>query len=471
MTEPLYRTDIIQKILRNRRRKRAEFFLSKITRTPNMKVLDVGCGPDGRSLANFLQDCSITGIDLYEESEVKIDHPDFTYFHQDARDLSRFSDNEFELSFCIGMLEHICICDDLLRIAREIQRVSKQYIIVVPWKYAWIEPHFKFPFFQLFPHLVQCLLVRSLNLHNLRESVKGDTFFIKKHYQWLSKKEWRKIFPGSRIYINPMFDTISIIRTSSKGSLMINMRKGIERVRILNCHVDAVTMRQALEEIDVIVADNIQGCYILAVNPEKIDATRRNPLLKEMFKKAALLIPDGIGVVLAVRCLYGKKISRVPGADLMQNLCEMAARKGYRIFIYGAKEDVNKKAVKILNSKYPGINIVGRCNGYVDESRMHALVEEVNSLKTDILFIALGSPKQEKWIQRYLPLLNVKVCQGVGGTLDTIAGNVKRAPVFFQRMGLEWFYRLISEPKRIRRQIMLPVFAFNVLKEKIMGKN
>jgi N-acetylglucosaminyldiphosphoundecaprenol N-acetyl-beta-D-mannosaminyltransferase len=98
---------------------------------------------------------------------------------------------------------------------------------------------------------------------------------------------------------------------------------------------------------------------------------------------------------------------------------------------------------------------------------MKESIDSINRSGADILFIALGSPKQEQWIGRYLPGLNVKVCQGIGGTLDTIAGTVKRAPLIFQRVGLEWFYRLITEPKRLRRQLMLPVFAFNVVKEKL----
>ena len=240
----------------------------------------------------------------------------------------------------------------------------------------------------------------------------------------------------------------------------------IERVRVLNTPVDVIDMTGALEFIDRLIQSNSTGNYILAVNPEKVNVLHKDVFLKGMFENAALLLPDGIGVVMAVRLLFGRKIGRVPGADLMLNLCSVASRRSYRIFVYGSKEETNERAVEKLKEKYQGLKIVGRCNGYISEDKMDELVNEINNSGAEILFIALGSPKQEKWMQLYLPKLNVKVCQSIGGTLDTIAGNVKRAPVLFQRLGLEWFYRLVKEPKRIRRQIVLPVFALKVLREK-----
>jgi len=241
----------------------------------------------------------------------------------------------------------------------------------------------------------------------------------------------------------------------------------IERVRILDIPVDAITMSGAIEYIDSLVQGTNTGNYVLAVNPEKVNVLKKDPFLRGMFAKAALLLPDGIGIVLAIRLLFSTAIERVPGADLMQMLCRIAPKKGYRIFIYGAKEEVNRSAAEKLTAINPGIRIVGRSNGYIKEENMQELIASINESNADILFVALGSPRQEQWIARYLPELSVKVCQGIGGTLDTIAGTVKRAPLLFQKSGLEWFYRLITEPKRIRRQMVLPVFAFDVIKEKL----
>ena len=143
-------------------------------------------------------------------------------------------------------------------------------------------------------------------------------------------------------------------------------------------------------------------------------------------------------------------------------------RGSYKVFIYGATEDVNKKAVDELKNRYPDLKIVGRANGYVKESEMPDLIDRINASKAEILFLALGSPKQEKWYATHKNRLHhVRVVQGVGGTLDTIAGTVKRAPEIWCKLQLEWLYRLIMEPKRIKRQKVLPIFAAMVLIAKL----
>jgi N-acetylglucosaminyldiphosphoundecaprenol N-acetyl-beta-D-mannosaminyltransferase len=122
--------------------------------------------------------------------------------------------------------------------------------------------------------------------------------------------------------------------------------------------------------------------------------------------------------------------------------------------------------VEILQKRFPGLKVVGRQNGYVRSEEMDSMIDEINASGAQILFIALGSPRQEKWVAQYGDKLQVKVIQGIGGTLDTITGHVKRAPLAWQKLNLEWFYRLLNEPSRIRRQIQLPVFALMVLKQK-----
>lgn len=238
----------------------------------------------------------------------------------------------------------------------------------------------------------------------------------------------------------------------------------IQRVDVLGVPVDAVDMEAALRAADRAAQGSRPPFRILAVNPEKVWALRRGALPREPFGTSELLIPDGIGVVWAVRLLYGIRISRVAGADLMQELCSLAATRGYSVFLFGATEEVNREAARILEQRYPGLRIAGRRNGYF-EGDGSDIVNEINACGANILFVALGSPKQERWIFRNAPRLSVSVIQGVGGTLDTISGRVRRAPVIFQRMHLEWLYRLIIDPRRIRRQIVLPAFAWKVLIE------
>ena len=244
----------------------------------------------------------------------------------------------------------------------------------------------------------------------------------------------------------------------------------ISRIRILDVPVDAVDMATALDFVDRQVATARKPGYILAVNPEKVIRLRRDAALRQFFEEAVLLIPDGIGVVLAMRLLHRVRVERVAGATLMQKICERSARKGHRVFIYGAAEDVNRNAVAELERRHPELQIVGRANGYVPDSEMPALIRRINDSEADILFVALGSPRQENWIRTHSPTLRVKIFQGIGGTLDTICGVVKRAPKLFRRLRLEWFYRLVTQPSRARRQAVLPVFAGLVLQAWITGR-
>lgn len=240
------------------------------------------------------------------------------------------------------------------------------------------------------------------------------------------------------------------------------------RYPILNIWTDAVTMNDALQKVSEFVEHGERPHTIFATNPEKNFSVPQDPFLYDCFKKADLLLPDGIGMVLGAKFLHGARISRVPGCEFMQETCALSAKHGYKIFIYGAKEEVSKGAVEILEKRLPGLQIVGRCNGYFPEDQMNELVDKINGSKAEILFLALGSPKQEKWFAKHQNnLKHIRVCQGIGGTLDVITGNVKRAPAIFCNLGLEWFYRLLAEPKRIKRQLVLPVFAWQLLMTKI----
>jgi N-acetylglucosaminyldiphosphoundecaprenol N-acetyl-beta-D-mannosaminyltransferase len=237
----------------------------------------------------------------------------------------------------------------------------------------------------------------------------------------------------------------------------------IRRIEIFGVPVDCVTLTGALDFVDNLIAADRQGA-ILAVNPEKVMRAQTDPELRARLHSTALLIPDGIGVVTAARVLGLARIrDRLPGADLMVALCEHSAARGYRIFMFGARSEVNQRAREVLRQTYPALKIVGGRHGYIGEKDMPDLIDEINEARADILFVALGSPRQEQWICRWLPSLRVKVCQGVGGTFDVIAGAVPRAPLFIRSANLEWAYRLLRQPSRLVRQTALPRFAWRVL--------
>jgi N-acetylglucosaminyldiphosphoundecaprenol N-acetyl-beta-D-mannosaminyltransferase len=230
--------------------------------------------------------------------------------------------------------------------------------------------------------------------------------------------------------------------------------------------VDAVSREEAIERVRGFIRDGGRAHSIFASNPEKNFSVPKDPELYECYRNADLLLPDGIGMVKAAQLLHGAQLSRVPGSEFIFDICRVAQEEGCGVFVYGAKEEVNARSCEVLAERFPGLRISGRANGYVQDADMPGLVEQINASGAAVLFVALGSPKQEKWFAKYkAQLQNVRVVQGIGGTLDTIGGKVKRAPEFWCRHNLEWLYRLFSEPKRIARQRVLPIFAWLVVVE------
>ncbi|WP_107923642.1 WecB/TagA/CpsF family glycosyltransferase [Lysinibacillus parviboronicapiens] len=207
-----------------------------------------------------------------------------------------------------------------------------------------------------------------------------------------------------------------------------------------------------------------QKALVVAINPEKIIKAKEDPALKKLLNEAEFQIPDGIGVILASKIQKGQIRQRVTGVDMMMKLCEEAAKRGKPIFLYGGKPGVADAAKAKLESLFPSIKIVGIQDGY--EKDEQKVIDRINEAQPDLLFVAMGSPKQENWINANRNQLHPTIYQGVGGSFDVLAGTVKRAPEIFQKFGLEWFYRLLKEPKRIKRQVALPLFLLEVARQK-----
>jgi N-acetylglucosaminyldiphosphoundecaprenol N-acetyl-beta-D-mannosaminyltransferase len=241
-----------------------------------------------------------------------------------------------------------------------------------------------------------------------------------------------------------------------------------KRIEILGVPVDCLDWQTALARVESDLGAGGPARAVVAVNPEKVIRARRDTRLLEDLRRCDLLIPDGIGVVVAARLLGLGRMERVPGSELMPKICEIAARRGLGVYLFGARPEINEKAAAMLRRRYPQLHIAGRQHGYVSENEMEQVVESINASGAAVLFLALGSPRQEIWMGRYLPRLEVRICQGVGGTFDVIAGAVKRAPPAFIRLHLEWLYRLLSDPRRMLRQTALPMFALRVLSAWVM---
>ncbi|NLB53979.1 MAG: WecB/TagA/CpsF family glycosyltransferase [Syntrophomonadaceae bacterium] len=238
-----------------------------------------------------------------------------------------------------------------------------------------------------------------------------------------------------------------------------------QKAEIMGCQVDLLSLNQALEEIKKLLGNQKTFAHIITVNAEIIYEANKNPRLKEIINGAHMVTPDGIGVVWAARQFGYTSSGRVTGIELLEEVCSEGARRGWRVFFFGAAPGVAEKAASNLENKYPGLQVAGTINGYFAPEETADIVTTIKKSNPDILFVGLGAPRQEYWINEYKDQLQV-VCVGVGGSFDVIAGLKKRAPAFMIKLNLEWLYRLISEPSRIKRQLALPKFVLHVLKEK-----
>ncbi|MBR4935368.1 MAG: WecB/TagA/CpsF family glycosyltransferase [Anaerotignum sp.] len=237
---------------------------------------------------------------------------------------------------------------------------------------------------------------------------------------------------------------------------------------VLGVPFDAVTMDEAVAKAKKLLKE--EGQHIICTpNPEIVMEAQHDKVLNSILHEADLVVPDGIGVVWASKYSEIRLTERVAGFDLTQNLMADLAATGETFYFFGGAPGVASTAARKMMKKYPGLKVVGVHNGYFDEKEEKRIIQDIKEKAPSILLVGLGAPKQEKWIYDNLRLTGAKVAIGVGGSFDVMAGNVKRAPKIFQKLGLEWFHRLITQPTRWRRMMRLPKFALTVLKTK--GRN
>ena len=204
--------------------------------------------------------------------------------------------------------------------------------------------------------------------------------------------------------------------------------------------------------------------YVVTPNPELVDRARREEPFRQALNGADLVLPDGIGVVYAAKLLGRPLKGRCPGIDFAGKLMERMAKTGLRLYLLGAKPGVAETAAARLEAKYPGLIICGTHDGYFKEDA--PVVEAVRAAEANVVFVCLGAPKQEYWMVKNGPATGARLMAGLGGSLDVFAGVVERAPESWQRLGLEWLYRLTKEPKRIGRMARLPLFLLSALGER-----
>lgn len=238
-----------------------------------------------------------------------------------------------------------------------------------------------------------------------------------------------------------------------------------DTVNVLGVNIDRIPFDETFEKAKGLLSTEGVS-MIFTPNPEIIIAASEDEYFKTILNSADICTPDGIGVVYASRILKNPVKERVPGFELSKKLMEYAASSGDGVFFFGSKPGIAEKAKANVEEMYPGIKVSGTHDGYFKKEDEEEIINQINESGAKILYVCLGAPKQEKWIYENRDKLSVKLCLGVGGTLDVLSGEAKRAPEIFLKLNLEWLYRIASNPSRWGRFLALPKFMFKVLKAK-----
>jgi N-acetylglucosaminyldiphosphoundecaprenol N-acetyl-beta-D-mannosaminyltransferase len=234
--------------------------------------------------------------------------------------------------------------------------------------------------------------------------------------------------------------------------------------RIMGISFPKITLDETIQILGSVVEQKQSKLFhVITGNPEIVMSCQHDQQLRAIIDEAGLITADGIGVVMVSRIKGGHLPERVTGCDLLYKLLEAGNQQKWSFYFLGADETTSNKASEVISRSYPHVKILGRHHGFFDQEDEIKIVEEIQSLRPDFLIVALGAPYAEHWIHKYKSSLNAKIAMGVGGSLDVIAGKVKRAPIVWQKLHAEWLYRLIKQPSRWRRQLILPRFVVRAL--------
>lgn len=231
------------------------------------------------------------------------------------------------------------------------------------------------------------------------------------------------------------------------------------RYPILNTYVNAISMDETMSEIEKIVKAGNPAQHVV-INALKVNLMNENKELQKIVNECPLINADGASIVWAAKKLGVPLTERVAGIDLFLNLVKLAAERGYKIYLFGAKEEVVCKVKEVFEKQYPNLQIVGYRNGYFQEADEPEIVADMAASGAQIMFVAFSSPKKEFWVNKYLNNLRIPFVMGVGGSFDVVAGVTNRAPKWMQDCGLEWFYRFIQEPRRLWKRYIVGNWKF-----------
>ena len=244
-----------------------------------------------------------------------------------------------------------------------------------------------------------------------------------------------------------------------------------ETVRILGIDIDNIDVEEAGKITKDLIENSNKSCkVIVAPNTEFIMMAQKDEEFYNILRGADLATPDSVGVMIGGKLQKKPFKQRIPGQMYFRKVLEVGEKEGWTFYLLGGKGDVPSLAVENIKKIYPNLKIVGYHEGYFDSDTEESVIAEINDLKPNVLFVAMGAPLQEKWIQKHKDELQVDVAAGQGGTFDYEAGKIKRAPVIFQKLGIEWFWRLMLQPSRFFRMLVLPIYLMKIVFTKDITK-
>ncbi|MDF2927456.1 MAG: N-acetylmannosaminyltransferase [Paenibacillaceae bacterium] len=239
----------------------------------------------------------------------------------------------------------------------------------------------------------------------------------------------------------------------------------VPKVNIFGVPISKLGFRETIQ----VLADAVESRkphQVITANPIMVMAALQDPGYMQLMKQAEFIVPDGAGVVWAAGYVGNPVAERVPGIEIMQEMVKLAEERSWKVFLLGASREVVEAAAAELKKQHPRLQLAGVRDGYFGADQDHQVIEEIRAANPDMLFVGRSADKQEPWIARYKEELGVPVVMGVGGSFDVLSGKLKRAPKLFRQLRMEWFYRLLQEPYRYKRMLILPRFAMKVIREK-----
>jgi N-acetylglucosaminyldiphosphoundecaprenol N-acetyl-beta-D-mannosaminyltransferase len=253
--------------------------------------------------------------------------------------------------------------------------------------------------------------------------------------------------------------------TSTTIQSKVASANAIPKVRIYGVPISKMSMDQTVAYLTNAIEQR-QPHQVITANPIMVMAAQDDPAYLSMMQRAELIVPDGTGVVWAAKYVGEPVVERVPGYDLIHELMKVGESKSWKVYLLGASNEVIHAAAEKLRTAYPSIKLVGVRDGYFKDEQDAEVIQDIVDAAPDILLVGRSAANQEPWIGKYKQQIGVPVMMGVGGSFDVLSGKLKRAPVLFQKLRLEWFYRLMQEPWRYKRMLLLPQFALKVMRDK-----